>query len=142
LSYAKAIQNINKDKDNMRILGITIPDKKRLEIGLTTLFGVGRSRAQQILDKAKVDWGVKAESLSPEKENEIKKIIESLKIEGDLKREISGNIKRLKDIKCYRGVRHSRSLPVRGQRTKTNSRTRRGNTRKTMGTGRRAVEKK
>jgi small subunit ribosomal protein S13 len=126
----------------MRILGITIPDKKRLEIGLTTLFGVGRSRAQQILNKAKVDWGTTAEELSPEKENEIKKIIEGLKIEGDLKREVSGNIKRLKDIKCYRGVRHSRSLPVRGQRTKTNSRTRRGNTRKTMGTGRRAVDKK
>jgi small subunit ribosomal protein S13 len=126
----------------MRILGITIPDKKRLEIGLTILFGVGRSRAQQILDKAKIDWGTTAEKLSPEKENEIKKIIESLKIEGDLKREVSGNVKRLKDIKCYRGVRHTRSLPVRGQRTKTNSRTRRGNTRKTMGTGRRAVEKK
>lgn len=126
----------------MRILGITIPDDKRLEIGLTFLFGVGRSRAQQILDKAKVDWGTTAKQLSPEKENEIKKIIEGLKIEGDLKREVSGNIKRLKDIKCYRGVRHSRSLPVRGQRTKTNSRTRRGNTRKTMGTGRRAVEKK
>ncbi len=126
----------------MRILGITIPEKKRLEMGLTTLFGVGRSRAQQILDKVKVDWGTKAKDLSAEKENEIKKIIESLKIEGDLKREVSGNIKRLKDIKCYRGTRHIRSLPSRGQRTKTNSRTRRGNTRKTMGTGRRAVEKK
>ncbi|MEK7669016.1 MAG: 30S ribosomal protein S13 [Patescibacteria group bacterium] len=126
----------------MRILGITIPETKRLEIGLTTLFGVGRSRAQQILDKAKVDWGARAKDLSQEKENEIRKIVESLKIEGDLKREISGNIKRLKDIKCYRGVRHSRVLPTRGQRTKTNSRTRRGNTRKTMGTGRRAVDKK
>ncbi|MEK7635425.1 MAG: 30S ribosomal protein S13 [Patescibacteria group bacterium] len=126
----------------MRILGITIPETKRLEIGLTTLFGVGRSEAQRILDKAKVDWGTTAKDLSPEKENEIRKIIESLKIEGDLKREVSGNIKRLKDIKCYRGVRHMRVLPVRGQRTKTNSRTRRGNTRKTMGTGRRAVEKK
>src|SRR3989344_2776415 len=126
----------------MRILGITIPDNKRLEIGLTALFGVGRSRAQQILDKAKVDWGTQAKDLNVGKENEIKKIIENLKIEGDLKREISGNIKRLKDIKSYRGIRHIRSLPVRGQRTKTNSRTRRGNVRKTMGTGRRAVEKK
>jgi len=126
----------------MRILGITIPETKRLEIGLTTLFGVGRSEAQRILDKVKVDWGTTAKDLSPEKENEIRKIVESLKIEGDLKREVSGNIKRLKDIKCYRGVRHMRVLPVRGQRTKTNSRTRRGNTRKTMGTGRRAVEKK
>ncbi|MEK7200601.1 MAG: 30S ribosomal protein S13 [Patescibacteria group bacterium] len=126
----------------MRILGITIPEEKRLEIGLTTLFGVGRSRAQQILNKAKIDWGTRAKDLSAEKENDIKKIIEGLKIEGDLKREVSGNIKRLKDIKCYRGVRHMRVLPVRGQRTKTNSRTRRGNTRKTMGTGRRAVDKK
>ena len=98
----------------MRILGITIPEEKRLEIGLTTLFGVGRSRAQQILDKAKIDWGVKAKNLNTEEENKIKKIIESLKIEGDLKREISGNIKRLKDIKSYRGVRHMRGLPVRG----------------------------
>lgn len=126
----------------MRVLGITIPDKKRLEIGLTVLFGVGRSRAQHILDKAGVDWGETAENLSAEKEAEIKKIIESFKIEGDLKREVSGNVKRLKDVKCYRGIRHMRVLPVRGQRTKTNSRTRRGNTRKTMGTGRRAVEKK
>ena len=126
----------------MRILGITIPETKRLEIGLTTLFGVGRSRAQKILNGAKVDWGTKAKDLTPDKENEIKKIIESLKIEGDLKREVSSNIKRLKDIKSYRGMRHSRSLPSRGQRTKTNSRTRRGNVRKTMGTGRRAVDKK
>jgi len=126
----------------MRILGITIPEEKRLEIGLTILFGIGRSQAKSILDKAKVDWGTKAKDLSIEKETEIKKLIEKIKVEGDLKREVSGNIKRLKDIKCYRGVRHSRSLPSRGQRTKTNSRTRRGNTRKTMGTGRRAVDKK
>lgn len=126
----------------MRILGITIPETKRLEIALTALFGVGRSRAQKILDEAKVDWGMTAKDLSPEKENEIKRLIEGFKIEGDLKREVSANIKRLKDIKAYRGVRHSRSLPSRGQRTKTNSRTRRGNVRKTMGTGRRAVDKK
>jgi small subunit ribosomal protein S13 len=126
----------------MRILGITIPETKRLEIGLTTLFGVGRSRAKQILDEAKIDWGTKAKDLTADQENEIKKILENIKIEGDLKREVSGNIKRLKDIKAYRGVRHSRSLPVRGQRTKSNSRTRRGNVRKTMGTGRRAVDKK
>lgn len=126
----------------MRILGITIPNEKRLEIGLTALFGVGRSKAQKILDEAKVDWGTRASDLTPEKENDIRKIVESLKIEGDLKREISANIKRLKDIKSYRGTRHMRGLPARGQRTKTNSRTRRGNVRKTMGTGRRAVDKK
>lgn len=126
----------------MRILGITIPEKKRLEIGLTALFGIGRSRAQKILTQAKLDWGLKPGDLNQNQENDIRKIIESLKIEGDLKREVSGNIKRLKDIKSYRGIRHIRVLPVRGQRTKTNSRTRRGNVRKTMGTGRRAVEKK
>ena len=126
----------------MRILGITIPEEKRLEIGLTTLFGIGRSRAQKILDEAKIDWGKKAKDLSPNEEASIKKIIETIKIEGDLKREVSSNVKRLKDIKAYRGVRHMRGMPVRGQRTKTNSRTRRGNIRKTMGTGRRAVDKK
>ncbi len=126
----------------MRILGITIPEKKRLEIGLTALFGVGQSRAQKVLDEAKIDRGTKAADLTTEQENEIRRIIEKFKIEGDLKRDVSGNIKRLKDIKAYRGIRHARALPVRGQRTKTNSRTRRGNVRKTMGTGRRAVEKK
>ncbi len=126
----------------MRILGITIPENKRLEIGLTALFGVGRSRAQKILDQAKIDRGAKPADLNTDKENEIRKIVESFKIEGDLKRETSANIKRLKDIKAYRGIRHMRGLPVRGQRTKTNSRTRRGNIRKTAGTGRRAVEKK
>lgn len=126
----------------MRILGITIPDDKRLEIGLTALFGIGRSRAQQILTEAGVDFGAKAKDLDTDTENAIRKIVEGFKVEGDLKREIAGNIKRLRDIKAYRGVRHSRGLPARGQRTKTNSRTRRGNVRKTMGTGRRAVEKK
>lgn len=126
----------------MRILGITIPDDKRLEIGLTALFGIGRSRAHTILTEAGVDFGAKAKDLDTDKENAIRKIVESLRVEGDLKREIAGNIKRLRDIKAYRGVRHSRGLPARGQRTKTNSRTRRGNVRKTMGTGRRAVDKK
>jgi small subunit ribosomal protein S13 len=126
----------------MRILGITIPDEKRLEIGLTTLYGIGRARAQKILDEVKVPYGKKSKELSVEEENAIRKIIESFKIEGDLKREVAANIKRLKDVKAYRGTRHMRGLPSRGQRTKTNSRTRRGNVRKTMGTGRRAVEKK
>jgi small subunit ribosomal protein S13 len=95
-----------------------------------------------ILKNAKVPPTKKGSELTPDEENAIRKITETMKLEGDLKREVSGNIKRLKDIKCYRGTRHARSLPSRGQRTKTNSRTRRGNTRKTMGTGRRAVEKK
>ncbi|MEK7574696.1 MAG: 30S ribosomal protein S13 [Patescibacteria group bacterium] len=126
----------------MRILGITIPENKRLEIALTCLYGIGHSRAKEILAKAKIDGGKRSKELSVDDENAIRKIVEAYKIEGDLKRQISGNIKRLKDIKAYRGIRHTRGLPSRGQRTKTNSRTRRGNTRKTMGTGRRAVDKK
>src|SRR3989344_5780791 len=126
----------NKDKDKfMRILGITLPEEKRVEIGLTVLFGVGRSRAHTILDKAKVSYGLKPKDITVEQENAIRKIIEELKIEGDLKREVAGNIKRLKDIKSYRGSRHSKNLPARGQRTKTNARTKRG-AKKTMGTGR------
>ena len=125
----------------MRILGITIPDEKRIEIGLTTLYGIGRSRAQAILKEAGVPMEKKVKEVTIEEENKIRSIIESLTLEGDLKRETAANIKRLKDIKAYRGVRHMRSLPVRGQRTKTNSRTRRGNVRKTMGTGRKVAEK-
>jgi len=125
----------------MRILGITLPENKRMEIALTALYGVGRSRAQYILKSAGVDFGKKASTVSEAEENAIRKIIEKIQIEGDLKRDVASNIKRLKDIKCYRGSRHLRSLPVRGQRTKTNSRTRRGNVRKTMGTGRRRAEK-
>ena len=126
----------------MRISGITIPEKKRLEYGLRIIYGVGHSLARKILMNAKVDPARKALDLTPEEENAIRHEVELYKIEGDLKRDISSSIKRLKDIKAYRGVRHLRGLPVRGQRTKTNSRTRRGNVRKTMGTGRRAVEKK
>jgi len=126
----------------MRIAGITIPDNKRLEIGLTALYGIGRPLAGKILDKAGVPRGKKPPEISIAEENEIRRLIESHKIEGELRRETAGNIKRLKDIKCYRGIRHIKNLPVRGQRTRTNSRTRRGNVRKTMGTGRRKLEKK
>ena len=125
----------------MRILGITIPDEKRLEIGLATLFGVGRSRAKTILEEAGVPLGMKAKEAGVEEENKIRSIIETLSLEGDLKRDVAGNIKRLKDIKAYRGLRHARNLPVRGQRTKTNARTKRG-ARKTMGTGRKIADKK
>ncbi|NCN07956.1 30S ribosomal protein S13 [Candidatus Parcubacteria bacterium] len=126
----------------MRILGITIPDEKRLEIGLTALFGVGRSKALAILKEAKVPFDKKAKDASVDDENNIRLVIENMVLEGDLKRETASNIKRLKDIKAYRGVRHMRGLPVRGQRTKSNSRTRRGNVRKTMGTGRKVADKK
>jgi small subunit ribosomal protein S13 len=125
----------------MRILGITIPEEKRLEISLTTLFGVGRSRARAILEKAGVEPGRRSKDVSIEEENKIRGVVEGMMLEGDLKREITGNIKRLKDIKSYRGIRHTRNLPVRGQRTKSNARTKRG-VRKTMGTGRKVAEKK
>ena len=126
----------------MRILGITIPDTKRLEIGLTALYGVGRSRANKILETANVEVGKKAKDLTTEEENKIREIVEGHKIEGDLKREVAGNIKRLKDVNSYRGSRHAKRLPARGQSTKTNSRTVRGNVRKTMGSGKTKVDKK
>ena len=127
----------------MRILGITIPENKRLEIGLTAVYGIGRQRAHQILDEAGVDRSLKPKEVSSADENKIRSLIEGsdLKAEGDLKREVSMNIKRLKDIRAYRGIRHERNLPARGQGTKTNSRTVRGNVRKTMGSGRHKVEK-
>ncbi len=125
----------------MRLLGITIPDNKHMEIALTSLYGVGRSSAKKILADAKIDPQKKPPQLTPHEESTIRKILEEIKLEGDLKREVAGNIKRLKDIKAYRGVRHMRRLPTRGQRTKTNSRTVRGNTRKTMGSGKRKAEK-
>lgn len=126
----------------MRISGITIPDNKRLPYGLRSIYGVGYTRALAVLHAAHVDPSKRPKELTPEEENAIRKEIEPFKIEGDLKRDSAANIKRLKDIKAYRGIRHVKGLPVRGQRTKTNSRTRRGNVRKTMGTGRKAAEKK
>jgi len=125
----------------MRILGITVPNEKRLEIGLTCVYGIGISSARKILTQVGIDYGKQAKDLTPEEENKIRAIIESMKIEGNLKREIAGNIKRLKDIKSHRGVRHAKRLPVRGQRTKTNSRTVRGNVRRTMASGRRKESK-
>jgi small subunit ribosomal protein S13 len=125
----------------MRILGITIPNEKRLDIGLTSLFGVGTATALKVLKEVKVDPSTKSKDLSIDQENAIRKLIEEMTIEGNLKREVASNVKRLKDIKCYRGVRHMRRLPVKGQRTKTNSRTVRGNVRNTMASGRRKESK-
>jgi small subunit ribosomal protein S13 len=124
----------------MRISGITLPNKK-VAYALTALYGIGLSRASAICKEAKIDLEKRADDLSADEENQIRSVIEGFKLEGDLKREVAGNVKRLKDIGAYRGSRHARRLPVRGQRTKTNSRTVRGNVRKTMGSGRRKVEK-
>ena len=125
----------------MRILGITVPNEKRLEIGLTCLYGIGISSARKILKQVNIDAGKKAKDLTLDEENSIRAIVEKISIEGNLKRETAANIKRLKDIKSYRGVRHMKRLPVRGQRTKTNSRTVRGNVRKTMASGKRKESK-
>ena len=126
----------------MRILGITLPDTKRMDIALTAIYGIGRPRAKMILAQAGIDASLKPKDASVEDENSIRAVIEKggFKIEGELRREKAGHIKRLKDIKSYRGTRHARRLPTRGQRTKTNARTLKG-PKKTMGSGRRKVEK-
>ena len=123
----------------MRIFGITIPDDKQMQYALTVIYGIGLSRAQSILDEAGVKRDIKTKDVSEKDEKKIREIIEKLTLEGDLKRQISQDVKRLIDIGSYRGSRHSRKLPARGQRTKTNNRTRRGNRRVTMGSGRTKV---
>ncbi len=124
----------------MRISGINIPDEKHLEYGLTAVFGIGQSRARSILGELNIPPMKRANELTTEEENAIREKVESFTIEGELKREVSGNIKRLKDIQSYRGSRHAKRLPARGQRTKTNARTLKG-VKKTMGSGRRKLEK-
>lgn len=110
-----------------RIAGVTLPSEKRIEIGLTYIFGIGRSKANKILQEAKINKDKKVKALSEEEVKKIRQIIEKReKIEGDLRKEITLNIKRMIDISCYRGTRHKRRLPARGQRTKTNARTKKG----------------
>ncbi|HUQ30248.1 MAG TPA: 30S ribosomal protein S13 [Candidatus Paceibacterota bacterium] len=125
----------------MRIAGVTIPDDKQLAYALPLIYGIGGTRAKDILTKAGIPFSKKGSELSAEDEQKLRALAEGFTIEGELRREIGQNIKRLKDIRSARGIRHERGLPVRNQRTKTNSRTRRGNVRKTMGSGRRTLEK-
>lgn len=125
----------------MRIAGITISDDKQLAYALPHIYGIGATRARDILKKANIATTKKGSELSSDEEQQLRALAEAFTIEGELRREIGQNIKRLKDIRSARGARHERGLPVRGQRTKTNSRTRRGNTRKTMTSGRRTLEK-
>jgi len=121
----------------VRIAGVTIPSDKRVVIALTYVFGIGLTTSQKILKESEVDFSTRVKDLSEDQVNSLRTIIEKQhKVEGDLKREVLGNIKRLKEIGSYRGVRHTKNLPVRGQRTKTNSRTVRGGKRLTVGTGR------
>lgn len=125
----------------MRIAGVTIPDDKQLLYALPLIYGIGPTRARDILKQANVPATKKGSELSSDEEQTIRSLAEGYTIEGELRRDVAQNIKRLKDIQSERGSRHARHLPARGGRTKTNSRTVRGNTRKTMGSGRRTLEK-
>lgn len=124
----------------MRISGITLPEQKQMAYALTAVYGIGLSRSKTILEELSISPTSKPGDLTTEQENAIREKVESFRIEGELKREISANIKRLKDIDSYRGSRHAKRLPARGQRTKTNARTLKG-VKKTMGSGRRKLEK-
>ncbi len=127
----------------MRLLGINIPDEKRIDVSLTYFYGIGKTRAQEILAATKIDPTIRTKTLSLEAMNNIKEYIEKhFKVEGELRQLVRSNIGMLKDTGSYRGMRHARKLPVHGQRTKTNSRTVRGNVRKTVGSGKRKVELK
>lgn len=117
-----------------RISGIDLPRQKRIEIALTYIYGIGRPSAHEILDKAEVDYGIKADDLTDDEVSRIRRVIDTeYKVEGDLRRDITMNLKRLMDLGCYRGLRHRRGLPARGQRTHTNARTRKGPRRSVVG---------
>ncbi len=125
-----------------RIAGITLPNNKRVIIALTYVYGVGDTIAKRVLKQVNVDESIRVKDLTEDQVNQIREVLEkTYRLEGDLRRDVLSNIKRLKDIGAYRGIRHMKRLSVRGQRTKTNSRTVRGNVRKTMGSGRRALTK-
>ena len=120
-----------------RIAGVNIPENRKIIVSLSYIYGIGRPLAAEIVKRVKIDSNKRAKELTNEELTRLKDFVEkNYKIEGDLKRTVQGNIKRLKEIGAYKGYRHGRGLPVRGQRTKTNSRTRRGNVRKTVGSGR------
>lgn len=126
-----------------RITGVIIPDDKKVYVALTYIYGIGNTRARDIIQSTKIDGTKRVKELSNDELVRIRDIIEkTYKVEGDLRREVAGNIKRLKDTGAYRGTRHMKGLPVRGQRTRTNSRTRRGNVRHTATSGKKTIDKK
>ncbi|MBP9719597.1 MAG: 30S ribosomal protein S13 [Candidatus Levybacteria bacterium] len=110
----------------MRVSGINLPEEKRVDIALTYLYGIGRSNVLKVLEKAQVDAAIRVKTLSEDEQKRLQKAIEEYKIEGDLRAEVGGNIKRLKEAGTYRGIRHNKGLPARGQRTRSNARTKRG----------------
>ena len=127
-----------------RIAGVTLPNEKRIEIALTYIYGIGLTLSKKILKETKINPNKRTKELDANEVNILRQAIEksNMKIEGELRRDILSNIKRLKEIGCYRGSRHAKHLPARGQRTKTNTRTVRGNVRKTMGSGRKSAAQK
>ena len=124
-----------------RIAGVNLPKGKRIEIALTYVYGIGRSTSKKLLNQLKIDLNTKVEDLKPEQEQRIRDEVAKFVTEGDLRRQVGDDIKRLQEIGTYRGFRHRRHLPVRGQRTKTNARTKRGK-KKTMGSGKLKIAKK
>lgn len=126
----------------LRIAGVNIPDEKRIEVSLTYIYGIGMSTSAKILEELDISGDKRSKELTDQEQNKIRDYIEKrVRVEGELKHQVRLNVKRLKEIVCYRGTRHQRGLPVRGQRTKTNTRTVRGNVRRTMGSGRVKSEK-
>jgi small subunit ribosomal protein S13 len=127
----------------VRIAGVNIPDNKRIEIALTYIYGIGPSTSGKILDTLSIDRNIRAKDITAEQASKLREEIEKKhRVEGELRHEIKTNVRRLKEIGCYRGIRHQKGLPVRGQRTKTNTRTVRGNVRRTMGSGRKPSAEK
>ncbi|MBU0647048.1 30S ribosomal protein S13 [Patescibacteria group bacterium] len=127
----------------VRIAGVTIPNEKRVEISLTYIYGIGKTKSNEILKLVDLSPDIRVKDLTEQQANKLREIIEKqYKVEGDLKREVLSNIKRLKEINCYRGIRHAKGLPVKGQRTKTNSRTVRGNVRRTATSGKKLSAQK
>lgn len=124
-----------------RIASVDLPSNKRIEYALTYIFGIGLPTAQRIIAQTGIDPSTRVKDLTPDQERSLREAVDAVKVEGDLRREIATNIKRLSDIGCYRGLRHRRSLPVRGQRTKTNARTRKG-PKKTVGVRKKTAAKK
>ena len=142
MSFARR-RNTSNDKANMRFLGINIPDQKRIEASLGYIYGIGPTLSRRALAEAKVDPDRRTKDLTADEVNRLRGWIEkNCLVEGELRQSVRKNIQRLKELQAYRGMRHAKRLPVRGQRTKTNSRTVRGNVRKTAGSGKRKVELK
>lgn len=126
-----------------RIAGVNLPDEKRIEVALTYIYGIGLATSQKILETLNIDGNIRTKDMKSADVNKLREEIEKkYRVEGELKHEVKSNVKRLKEIKCYRGIRHMRGLPTRGQRTKTNTRTVRGNVRRTMGSGRKSANEK